>query len=493
MANELLIEAGPHETRVAVLEDGEIVEVHIERASESAIVGSLYKGRVSRVVPGIQAAFVDIGLDRDAFLFAGDLRKSDLVELVADDRVERQRAEPRPIAEQVEQGQELLVQALKEPLPGKGARISSQVSLPGRFLVLLPGASGVGVSRRISETQERERLDSCVAAMLAEGEGVIVRTAAVGKSAEILERDLGWLRRTWTETANRAAGIAAPGVVRREAGLAERAVRDFLNDDISGLSVDGPDAYEALREYLAEVDPETVNRLSQLKEEDSLFEHRGVDTAIAKALRTRIWLASGGFIVINPTEALVAIDVNSGRNTDRTELEATARQTNLEAAIEVAHQIRLRDLAGIIVVDFIDMVVPENRAELVKTFEQALSRDRTRLQISEMSDFGLIAVTRKRMRGGLRQRLTQVCTCCSGEGRIKDPTTVGLELEREIRRRHPQPETCNLGIRLHPQTKAALENEQAALLVAIKNQVGGTLDLKADEKLALDAFEIDAG
>ena len=486
MTNELLIEAGPHETRVAVLEAGELVEVHIERPAEPAVVGSIYKGRVSRVVPGIQAAFVDIGLDRDAFLFAGDLQRSGPVDLSSENSEVRH----RPIAEQVQQGQELLVQGVKESLPGKGARISSQISIPGRFLVLLPGSAGVGVSRRIEDPAERQRLEELVQAMMPAGDGVIVRTAAENGSKEELRRDLDRLNRTRQEIEMEAASTQAACLVRGEMNLALRVARDFLNESYSEVWIEGPSAYAAVESYLSDRDRDFVPWLRLHEGETSLFDRRGVDAAIAKAMRTRVWLKSGGFIVINPTEALVAIDVNSGRNTEASELEATALQTNLEAAEESARQIRLRDLAGIIVVDFIDLMEPDNRAELVATFAGALDRDRTRIQVSEMSDFGLVAVTRKRMRGGLRQRLTRVCPCCSGEGRIKDAATIGLELDRALRKMSDDVLDRGVRVRLNSRTKADLEGAQDKLLEAIQKGVGVELELATADDLGLDEFEI---
>ena len=491
MSNELLIETGPHETRVAILEEGRVVELHIERATEPGIVGNIYKGRVSRVVPAIQAAFVDIGLERDAFLFAGDPQHSEPIDLATEESREQRRPEHQPIAERIKEGESLLVQTVKEPLPGKGARISMQISLPGKFLVLLPGASGVGISRRISAPAERQRLEELLEEMVPAGHGVIVRTAGIGKGQEEFRRDLDWLSGTWKQIQTRSVGVASPGQVSREMGLAKRAVRDLLNESYSAVWVEGATAHAAIERYLGEVDQEKVDQLRLFESGDSLFEFRGVDRAIAEGMRTRIWLDSGGFIVINPTEALVAIDVNSGRNIEGSELEATALTTNLEAAEEVARQIRLRDLAGIIVVDFIDMIEAENRAELVARFETALTRDRTRTQISQMSDFGLIAVTRKRTRGGLRQRLTQVCPCCSGEGRVKDPITVGLELERALRRRSGVENSRGLKVRVHPQMKKALEGRQSGLLTAIRESVGGQLDVEAEEDLGFDEFEID--
>ncbi len=493
MAEELLIEAGPHETRVAVLDEGRLVEVHVERITEPTVVGNLYNGRVSRVVPGIQAAFVDIGLERDAFLFAGDLQRREADDLSADDGHQQPRPDHRPIADSVKEGQDLLVQVVKEPLPGKGARISTQISLPGKFLVLLPGARGVGVSRRIEDPEERQRLENLAHGMLPEGCGLIVRTAAAARGAAELAGDLERLQHRWDRERDRAAGVAAPGLVRQEMSLGTRAVRDFLNESYSAVWVEGAGAYAEVAGYLAETDPEMAAKVHRHQGDSLLFESRRVDAAIAKALRNKVWLSSGGFIVINPTEALVAIDVNSGRNTEAAELEATALATNLEAAVEVARQIRLRDLAGIIVIDFIDMSAAENRAELVSRFEEAMSGDRVRSQISQMSDFGLVAVTRKRMRGGLRQRLTRVCPCCAGEGRIKDAITVGLELERALRKRVADGRCENQRARLNPQTLAALREQAGDLVKSLGEQIEGSLELAPDPSLPQDEFVIDAG
>jgi ribonuclease G len=475
MSNELLIEVGEYETRVALLEDGKLVEIHLERHGEAGVaVGNVYKGRVSRVVPGIQAAFVDIGLARDAFLFAGDIRRDN-----------------RPIAEEVKQGQELLVQVVKEPLPGKGARISSQISLPGRFVVLLPGAEGIGISRRIGSIEERERLELELSQSLPQGSGVIVRTAAEDRPVSDLVKEISHQEEKWKEMRIRAKGLKAPSLVHHEAGLALRTIRDSLSLEIAKVWVEGAAAYDDLRSFLEQSDPDLLGRVEQHAGGGLLFDRFGIDGALARALRTRVWLKSGGFIVINPTEALVAIDVNSGRNTEGVELEATAHSTNLEAAEEIARQIRLRDLSGIIVVDFIDMLETRHQEELLATFENALASDRTRTQVSQMSDFGLVAVTRRRMRGGLLQRLTEPCPCCDGEGWIRDPVTIGLEIGRELRRRDLGTAGERLVVELHPREKRALEREDQ-LIAALQKQNAGNLELAENANLQLGEFVIRA-
>jgi ribonuclease G len=476
MSNQLLIEAGVFEVRVALLEEGRLAEVHHERQSTDERVGDIYKGRVSRVVPGIQAAFVDIGLSRDAFLFAGDIR-----------------GENRPIAEEVQQGQELLVQIAKEAVTGKGTRIGLQISLPGRFVVLLPNASGVGISRRVEDPEERLRLETEIEGLLPDDCGVIVRTAGANVSSEALRHEIGQLVEAWELVQARTAKASPPALVHQETSLSLRAVRDLVDTDTDAVWVDGEEVLREVREYLARVDPPMAERLREHRGEESLFDRFGIDAALSRALRTRIWLKSGGFIVINPTEALVAVDVNSGRNTDGIELETTARATNLEAAEEVARQIRLRDLSGIIVVDFIDMLQEEHRQELLEVFEAALARSRARTQISQMSDFGLVAVTRKRMRGGLRQRLTEPCPCCDGEGWVKDPMTLGLEIGREIARRQRAGHGGGLVVEVHPWMKEALQTRAAAVIESLQEEIGGGLELRPNSELPLGEFEIRAG
>jgi ribonuclease G len=319
---------------------------------------------------------------------------------------------------------------------------------------------------------------------------VIVRTAGEDRPIADLRREIAQLYETWKKLRVRAGGLSAPALVHREMTLAMRSVRDFSSQDIARIWIEGAETYRDARHYLEQIDPPLTERIRHHKGQELLFDRFGIDRALSRAMRTRVWLRSGGFIVINPTEALVAIDVNSGRNTEGVELEETARITNLEAAWEVARQIRLRDLSGIIVVDFIDMMEMKHRQDLMEAFEAALERDRTRTQVSQMSDFGLVAVTRKRMRGGLLQRMTEPCPCCAGEGWIKDPTTVGLELGRELGRRHSDLSGVRLIVELHPRVKDVLEREQEGILGALREQAAGELELVENSGLQFGEFVI---
>ncbi len=487
--SRLLIESGPHETRVALLEDSRVVEVQIEDPLERGVVGNIYKGRVSKVLPGIEAAFVNIALERDAFLYAGDIYSAQ----PAEEDSEEPGAETRhdeSIGDLVAEGDELLVQVVKDALPNKGARITAQITVPGRFVVLVPGAEDVGVSRRLTDPEERQRLASVMEAIRPEGVGLIARTAAVKRSQEEIYGDLERLMRVWGDIQRSAAKKTAPAAVYCEPELPLRVIRDQPIEQLEEILVDGKEAYDALGAYLEDLDPELREHLSLSDETGRLFETAGVDTAIKRALRGRVWLPSGGYIVINPTEALVAIDINTGRYTGSEDIETTAFKVNSEASVEIARQVRLRDLSGIIIVDFIDMERPEHRKEVLDIFQAELEKDRTRIHLSGMSELGLVEVTRKRSRTDLGRRLTEPCPCCHGRGRVKAPRTVCLDLRRAlIRFFESQPDRL-FHVELHPQVIQALEGNLRAILEEIETTVGAAVELRQDAALNPDEFRI---
>ena len=487
--SRLLIESGPHEARVALVEENRVVEVQIEDSLERGAVGNIYKGRVSKVLPGIEAAFVNIALERDAFLYAGDIYSAQpIAEELEEPSSEARRNET--INELVAEGDELLVQVVKDALPSKGARITAQITMPGRFVVLLPGAGSVGVSRRLIEPDERDRLVSLMEAIQPDGAGLIARTAAAKRSQEEIRRDLDRLMGVWNDIQRSAAKKTAPECVYRELDLPSRVIRDQPIDQLEEILVDDKEVYDELGGYLEELDPELRQRLSFFDEPGRLFERAGVDTAIRKALRGRVWLPSGGYIVINPTEALVAIDINTGRYTGFEDIETTALKVNLEASVEIARQIRLRDLSGIIVVDFIDMESPEHRKEVLDIFSAELEKDRTRIHFSGMSELGLVEVTRKRSRADLSRRLTDPCPCCHGRGRVKAPKTVCLELRRALLRfKESQPDRP-FHVELHPQVTKALEGALSAILEEIETTIGAAVELRQDAALKPDEFSI---
>jgi ribonuclease G len=486
---ELLINATPPETRVAVVEDGRVVEVLHERRGRQGLVGNVYLGRIHRVLPGMQAAFVSIGLDRDAFLYV-----EDATERAADLDFGESEAPPpsdaRPqIDDLVKEGQEIVVQVTKDPFGGKGPRVTTAISLAGRTLVFLPGAREVGVSRRVADEAERERLRGILEGFGAGG-GFIARTAALGKTAEELAPDRNYLTELAARIVKRRDSAGPPALLHRELDLALRSVRDLASDDCAAIRVDDRAAHARLEEFLESVAPALKRRLELWEGPDPLFESSGVEAEIENALKSRVSLASGGSIVIHQTEALVAVDVNTGRFVGKKGLEDTVFATNREAAPEVARQIRLRDLGGLIVVDFIDMEDPEHRQELFELFEAELAKDRARTRMLPVSEFGLIEITRQRSRGNLERVLTHACTACSGSGRVRTDVTAALDLRRALLQ---PPSLYTTGeivqVRVRPGV-AELLAEDPSLVGDAEMGLGIRLEVIPDEAVGPEGFEI---
>ena len=496
MNSKMLVESDPHQSGIAILEEDRLTEIHLERHGDRGIVGNVYKGRVTRVLPGMQAAFVDIGLDRDAFLYVSDVGEeqeptpsADQPDLDATHGVVPEHSQPS-IDELLDQGQEILVQVVKAPLPNKGARITAQITLPGRYLVLLPTVSHQGVSRRIEDEEERERLLALIEEMAPEGGGLIVRTVGEGKGSAEFEADLAFLQGMWRRIRERAARVGPRTLVHRDLDLALRVVRDRFDADFSVLWVDGEETYTQIVEFLADVHPDLVSRVKLSREEGSLFESFSLPEQIDAALRSKVWLKSGGYIVINQTEALVAIDVNTGRFVGETNLEDTVLRTNLEAVKEVVRQIRLRDLGGIIVVDLIDMVDEEHREQVFEALEAELRRDRAKNKVLNISEFGLVEITRKRSRASLERLLTQPCPYCRGRGRIRSVSTICMQLRREVLRQARDGHFDEVLIRVHPEVAKALQTEERAVLDELEKTLSASLLLQGDSELHHERFDI---
>jgi ribonuclease G len=486
---ELLVNATPPETRVALTEDGRVVEVLHERRGRQAFVGNVYLGRVHRVLPGMQAAFVSIGLDRDAFLYVEDASvRVDDFEFGEPDATPDPGERPR-IDDLVKEGQEIVVQVTKDPFGAKGPRVTAAISLAGRTLVFLPGAREVGVSRRVADEAERERLRAILEGFSGGG-GFIARTAALGKTADDLAPDRNYLTDLASRIARRRESSAPPALLHRELDLALRAARDLASDDYAAIRVDDPAAHARLKEFLEAVAPALARRLELWRSPEPLFEEAGVEAEIENALKSRVSLASGGSIVIHQTEALVAVDVNTGRFVGKKGLEDTVFATNLEAVPEVARQIRLRDLGGLIVVDFIDMEDPEHRQKLFELFEAELSKDRARTRMLPVSEFGLIEITRQRSRGNLERVLTHSCPDCSGSGRVKTDMTAALDLRRALLK---PPSLYSAGetvqVRVRPGV-AELLVESPRLLADAETSLGIRIECVPDEAVGPEGFEI---
>ncbi len=490
----LLVESDRHQTRVAVLEEGRLTEIHLERKKSRSVVGNVFKGRVSRILPGMQAAFVDIGLVRDAFLFAGDVREAlAAIDDLSDADPQTKEFPPvsvPPIEDVLTAGQELVVQVVKAPLPNKGARITTEITIPGRYLVFVPTVRSNGISRRLQDATERERLRTVLEELEVDDGGMIVRTAGEGKEREDFVQDLEILRGKWKEIQERAQVASAPSQLHGEEGLALRFVRDRFTAEIEEVLVDGTEAYDEIVSFTRGLSPHLTERVRLWEEEGTLFEELGIEREIDGALRSKVWLRSGGYIVINPTEALVAIDVNTGRFVGRKDLESTVLQTNLEAVEEIVRQIRLRDLSGIIVVDLIDMAEVENREVVFAALQRELKKDRAKHQVLSLSEFGLVEITRKRSRENLSRLLTRPCPTCAGSGRIRSLSTICLRLRREILARANHLGDRRLVVNVHTEVLSSLESEQSEILDELREALGEQLAFRADATLHHEEYHI---
>ena len=576
MNKEMVISSTPHETRVAILEDDQAVEIFIEREHSRGVVGNIYKGRVSKVLPGMQSAFVDLGLERDAFLYVTDVISpteealeddEDLVpapvpeatpaaEPVPDEAVngavspeavpeveasvvagDLETAEqngqtplavdltpafgtpipaatgvPRPrqsdrrrperqaptarIEELVKEKQEIVVQVVKEPLGTKGARITCHLSLPGRFLVYMPTVDHIGVSRKIDSRDERKRLRTIVQRFREQSGlpgGVIIRTAAAHRSEEDLTADLTYFQQVWTEIQRRRENDRTPAVLFREESLVTKLLRDLLTEQFTAIRLDDETEYRRVMGLINRIMPNMASRVKRYTKDYPIFDEYGVQSEIDKALRSKVWLKSGGYIVINQTEALVAIDVNTGRYVGKKSagrLEDTIVKTNLEAVKEIIRQIRLRDLGGIIVLDFIDMEDKKNRQRVAQAVEQELRKDRAPSKAVQVSDFGLIIITRKRVKSSLERTLTEPCPYCTGTGTIKTSATICYDILTEVKKVSTDLDGYSLVIRVNPEIARALRDESRGVFKELESTVGRPVTIRSDEQMHHEQFDL---
>ncbi len=495
MSREIVINATKHESRIAVLDEGQVVELWVERTRHRTIVGNIYKGRVTKVLPGMQSAFVDLGLERDAFLYVSDVIE-DLEEFESEapdelhlDDVPPARNEAS-ISDLLREGQEIVVQVSKDTIAGKGARITSHVTLPGRYLVYMPTVSHIGVSRRIENEEERTRLKEILERIRPHGQGgFIVRTAGEEHNEEDFLGDLKYLTDLWEQIKRRAEKSSAPSVIHHDLDLVLRTIRDVLTPEFKSVWVDSVDQYQRIVEFLDHIQPTLVSRVRLFRRDEPIFEDFSIEPEIAKALKSKVWLRSGGYIVINQTEALVAIDVNTGKYVGKKNLEETVFRTNIEAAKEIVRQIRLRDLGGIIVLDFIDMEELNNRTSLFETLEEEIKKDRSKTKILQISEFGLIEMTRKRVRQSLERSLTQACPYCGGSGRIKSNTTIALEIWRELMKVRDFHEGQDVIVRVNPIIYGTLHAGDP-IFEELEENLGIHLVFKTDDSLHHEQFDV---
>ncbi len=548
MTKEMIISSTSHETRVAILEDDEVVDIFIEREHSRGVVGNVYKGRVSKVLPGMQSAFVDLGLERDAFLYVTDVISPTEEALEDDEEAERlgagapvpgdgepseegpasgvvagdgqtatepvegeaaskpaartdrrgrERTDPTAkIEDLLHQGQEVVVQVVKEPLGTKGARITSHLSLPGRFLVYMPTVDHIGISRKIDDREERRRLRGIVQRFREQSGlpgGVIIRTAASNRPEDDIVADLTYFNQVWTEVQRKRESERTPAVLFREESLVTKLLRDQLTEQFQAIRIDDAAEHRRVVAFIQRIMPSMIGRVKQYTKDYPIFDEYGVQGEIDKALRSKVWLKSGGYIVINQTEALVAIDVNTGRYVGKKSsgrLEDTIVKTNLEAAKEIVRQVRLRDLGGIIVLDFIDMEDKKNRQKLAQTVEQELRRDRAPSKSVQVSDFGLIIITRKRVKSSLERQLTEPCPYCSGAGTIKASATICYDILTEVKKVSHDLDGYSLVLRVNPEIARALKDESRSVLKELESSVGRPVTVRSDEQLHHEQFDL---
>ena len=499
MGLEIAINVTRQETRVAVLDNSVVTELYVDRARNKDFVGNIYKGKVVKVLPGMQAAFVDIGMERAAFIHVSDLSTGTepgdtLLDSEEDDkgpempRPRRQTA--RPIEHLLDQGQELMVQISKGPIGTKGPRVTTYVSLPGRFLVFMPNVEHVGVSRRIPKDEERARLKEIMKRLRKPGYGYIVRTVSEGVKEDELRSDVEFLNVLWQDVLKKRDQMPAPCLLHTDLTLTFRVVRDLFTKKVDRLLIDSKEEYEAVKDFVHRFLPEQTSRIHYYDKEDSLFDHLGIEMEIARAMNRKVWLKSGGHIVVDHTEAMTVIDVNTGRYVGKRDQEETILKNNLEAVKEIAYQIKLRGIGGIIICDFIDMEREKNRERVYQALVEAMASDKARTRISRISDLGLIEISRERVREDLLRTMSEPCHYCEGRGYTRSPTTVAYEIFREIRRLDTSPEEQKIVIGAHPGVAALLQEEEHQGISDLEREYNAKIIVKADPSLHLEQYDL---
>ncbi|MGB4314406.1 MAG: Rne/Rng family ribonuclease [bacterium] len=481
MKKEIVIHVCEDETWVALLEDGSLVEIYLERPLSRRIVGNIYRGRVENVLPGMQAAFVDIGLERNAFLYVDDA-------LPQGRNGERCRGGTKPAIEQLLQpGQEIIVQVMKEPIGSKGARVTTHLTLPGRSLVLLPNVEYVGVSRRIGDEKERERLRELAEGIRPRGMGLIVRTVAEGQEGiEQLQQDVVFLERLWGKVKERMRKGPTPALIYKDLDLVYRIMRDLYTEDIQRVTVDNREVLEKIYDLLEIYAPHLKERVCYFPPERDILLTYGLEAEVDKALKRRVWLKSGGYLIIDQTEALTAIDVNTGKFVGTTNLADTVLKTNLEAAREIARQLRLRNVGGIIIIDFIDMNKEEDQAAVLSALEEELQKDKVKAHVLGLTQLGLVEMTRKKVRQSLNNIVTKQCPFCEGKGKVLTEETVALMVKRRIERLLRERKVPALLVELHPVVAALMIGSGGSNLGELERHFGLPIYIKGKEELHMD-------
>lgn len=501
MAAEILINVRPLETRVAYVEAGVLMDLKVERKSSPTWVGTVHRGIVTRVLPGMQAAFVDIGLEKAAFLYVGDILTEEGKEFFADDEDHKHQEENQdyrssrdiktPIQDLIKEGQHLMVQVAKDPLGTKGARITTHISLPGRGIVYMPYVKHIGISRKIEEESEKERLKRLVQKINPTG-GVIVRTAAEGATEEALRSDIDYLDRLGKEIQKNYEKKKTAGLVHAELDVELRALRDLMNEEVTTVWVDDEEVYKKVSKFVTQLMPKYKQNIIHYEEKKPLFDLYDIDLDISRATERKVWLKSGGYIVVDEAEALVVVDVNTGSYVGKKDLEDTILKTNLEAVKEIAHQLRVRNVGGIIIIDFIDMEKESHREQVLQAMQEELKKDRVRTNVTSMSELGLVEMTRKRIRPSLVKTLCEPCSYCDGKGYIKRKATIANEIFREIEREVGLIENTkrNLIVHCHAEIVDWIYEVENETLEHLEKRFGHSIAFKIETAYHLEQYEI---
>jgi ribonuclease G len=499
MTGELIINAMREESRVALLEGGQVVEMYIERKRDASLVGNIYKGKVLKILPGMQSSFIDIGLEKAAFLYVADIMR-DLEEYYStfecneldENEIYKKNdflAKSMSIEELIQEGQDLLVQVSKDPIGSKGARVTSYITIPGRYLVLMPNVEHIGISRRIEDEEARLRLKEIAAEIKPKNFGLIMRTASEDATNEEILRDLEFLLLMWENTQHKKDKLVSPALLYSDIDLVFRSVRDFMSHEVERLVIDSPEEYERLREFAKTYFPRLIDKIELYEGKEPIFDAFAIELDISRALGRRVWLKSGGYIVIDQTEAMTVIDVNTGKFVGKESLEETILKTNIEAVKEIAYQIRLRNIGGIIIIDFIDMERPESREKVFKAFTDIMKKDRAKSTIYNLSELGIVQMTRKRVRDSLGRVLCEHCPYCEGRGIIKSTRTITYEIFRKLKKISPH-RGATVIINANPAVAELLSDDERAGVEEIENAFNINIIVKEDQNIHQENYKI---
>ncbi len=486
---EIIVNVSNRETRIAMLEDGELMEYRVER--EERVVGSIFKGIVQNVLPGMDAAFVDIGLERNAFLYVADILPEDMNDN-SPASIKRSELRRRKIKELIRPGQELMVQVTKGPRGTKGARVTTRIALPGRYVVLMPEANHVGVSRKVESRTERDRLRRVGDKIVPEGFGLILRTECEGRTDAELKADVVFLQQLWAQVMIAAKKQRAPAIAHRDQTLLYRTVRDMFGEDMNRMVIDDPDEYEKVHLAASIVSPELRDKIELYDRDQPIFDNFGIEQDLDRLLQHKVQMKSGGYLVVDEMEALTSIDINTGRSVGSTSLNDTILRTNLESCEEVCRQLRLRDMGGIIVIDFIDMEDASDRKRLLDHFTKCLERDRARTRVGRVSSLGLIEITRKRTGESVTQAISDICPMCEGQGRIPSKETVSLWIERDLWRKVHEPGNAFL-IECHPAAVEALIGADGENFEDLEHEMRRGIYIRANFDMEYEEYDIRSG